>query len=164
MWQWIKKRLALFRYRTRLGPLLLVRYGRQRRYTPPQVLTTIKVHGLNEVYAAYACAMYCSKQAYSAFAAARAQHAAAARDAAAVDSTRTDPTWLLWSAAGLSLWPKHGDLVAELGHSYSGDDVGHGHTSSDASPDFDGHFGHDGSDGSGGDHGGHDGGGGDSAD
>jgi hypothetical protein len=109
MWQWIGKRIAIFRYRTKLGPALADRYGRRRRYTPPQVLTTIELHALNKSYAAYACVMYCSRQAYSAFV---AQHASKPYP---LRQSVVDDSWLLWAFSSPEAWPAYPELEAALG-------------------------------------------------
>jgi len=104
----IRKWLALGRYRGNLGYFLVARYGRERSYTPAQVLTTIRIHGLNEPYAAYACAMFCSKAAYASF--------------AASVTAQTFPQF----ASSIPLpppefvadWPDHHDAIAELCSSF----------------------------------------------
>lgn len=115
MFERIRKWLALRSYRADLGHLLLKRYGRARSYTPPQVLTTIKLHRFSERYAAYACAMFCSKRSYEDFAAAVPQ-------ADAAMAPRTGPNIPVWASAIALDWPVHGELIAELSHSYGHSD------------------------------------------
>ena len=54
-------------YRRKLPALLARRYGRQARYTPAQVLTTIKAHGVAARYAVLACGMFCSRTSIAQF-------------------------------------------------------------------------------------------------
>jgi hypothetical protein len=137
---------ALRRYRSKLGPLLLQRYGRQAHYTPPQVLTTIKLHGLNERFAPLACAMFCSKQAYVDFAARLPKD----RPHGAPPDPSPDSAAWLWTEP---TWPEHHDAIAHVSTS-SWEHGGADHAGSDTVAAFGGH--HDG-----GHHGDHHGGGGD---
>ena len=128
----IQKWLALRRYRATLGYLLVDRYGRERHYTPPQVLTTIKRHRLSERYAAYACAMFCSKGAYD--------------DFVAINQTRiesrtaplTESSVPLWADVPTQEWPEHHHVTAELQHVYGFSQ--HHDLGVDHSDHFSGHF------------------------
>ena len=146
------KWLALTGYRNRLGPLLVQRYGRERYYTPPQVLTTIKVSGMSERFAPYACAMFCSQAAYSEFAAKQRPNAASP-----VDPLK-DSSAPLWAYVAVQDWPTHAHALSDLGHAIQS------HLSDFGSGPFGDHgdIGHHGDIGGGGHHGGgaHDGGGG----
>lgn len=107
----LAKWVAVRSYRKRLGRLFVQRHGRERHYTPPQVLTTIKVNGLSERFAPYACAMFCSKQSYSEFVEKQVQHAASSVDPLRESSV---PLWI-----GLAQhWPTHHEVVAEFGHAH----------------------------------------------
>lgn len=99
MLQRIQKWLALRNYRVNLGHLLVDRYGRERHYTPPQVLTTIKFHRLSERYAAYACVMYCSKRAYDDFVASGVPRA----DIRIAPLTESNVP--LWAGSSVQDWP-----------------------------------------------------------
>ena len=77
MFERLKRWWALRQYRMHLPPSLVERYGRQRYYTPAQVLTTIRRNGLSPAYAAHACVMFCSRNAYQEFLATRAELPAA---------------------------------------------------------------------------------------
>jgi len=127
---------ALRNYRARLPRLLVERYGRERRYTPPQVLTTIKVHRLSERFAPYACAMFCSKAAYTDFVASHVPRYETFL------SPLDNPSIPLWALVSLQDWPSHDAVVTDIGHShwghYNGDfasdhaahdhsDLSHGH-------------------------------------
>jgi hypothetical protein len=89
--------------------LLAQRYGRLPRYTPPQVLATLRADGLSETYAAYACAMFCSKQAYDAFVATRAR---ATQDPSGSFEGSSDVA--VWASFDASGWPTHDELVVDL--------------------------------------------------
>ena len=104
----IRKWLALRRYQTDLGCFLVRRYGRERCYTPAQVLTTIRVHELSARYAAYACAMFCSKAAYATFAASVSAQA----------FPHLASSFPLPLPQFVGDWPEHHDAIAELCHSY----------------------------------------------
>ena len=148
----LAKWAALRGYRARLGPLLVERYGRQRYYTPPQVLTTIKRHGFNERFAPYACAMFCSKQAYSEFAVGHDSKARSPVDPVVASSAA------MWAGALSQEWPEHHDVVSDLGGGHWDHDSGFGsdHVGADSTDIGYGHDagagGHDG-----GSHGGGDG-------
>lgn len=109
---------ALRGYRGRLGSLLVGRYGRQRCYTPPQVLTTIKLYGLNERFAPYACAMFCSERAYSEFV---AKHVS--RSETVEPLTNSDVP--LWVGTHWDDWPTHQQVVADLGQHDASDHFQH---------------------------------------
>jgi hypothetical protein len=123
------------------------------------VLATIRVHRLSERYAAYACAMFCSKRAYSEFVEARRRSA----DSSTVSTT--DP--IVLHSAAVQDWPEHRQVATELSH-YGGDPYW------SSGSDHSGHYGdwgggHDTGGGSydgggGGDGGGGDGGGGGGSD
>jgi hypothetical protein len=146
----LAKWVAVRSYRNHLGPLLVGRYGRERRYTPAQVLTTIKLHGLSERFAAYACVMFCSKQAYSEFV---ANQVASAGPSV---SPLKDSSVPLWAGVLVQDWPTHHHVVADLGHSQSdlgsgpfGDQAAHLADRSDSGGGgHDGGESHDGGDGS----------------
>jgi hypothetical protein len=139
----IRKWRALRGYKNNLPYLLATRYGRERFYTPAQVLSTIKEHRLSEPFAAIACAMFCSKKGYAGFAARRADETFAPL----VDGSA--PPWL---GMDLSYWPAHQDVVVELHHSF-GDSL-HWTPSTDHGGHFSHHFGDGFSGDSFGDHGG----------
>ncbi|HEY3496977.1 MAG TPA: DUF6559 family protein [Polyangiaceae bacterium] len=63
MFEGLARRYAVWRYRAVLPRALVRRYGRNPGYTPAQVLATIRAQGLSQQYAAYACALFCSKRA-----------------------------------------------------------------------------------------------------
>jgi hypothetical protein len=115
----IRKWWAIHGYRRRLGRLLVQRYGRERFYRPPQVLTTIKEHGLSERYAAHACAMFCSKTAYTDFLANHDRR----RDDVAPLAVSEAPIWL--GMVGHD-WPVHGDAIADVGGSDFSSDISGG--------------------------------------
>lgn len=149
----IQKWLALRSYRTQLSHLLVRRYGREHHYTPPQVLTTIREHGLSERYAAYACAMFCSKRAYDGFVAIGVAAAAISVPPA------TESSLPLWAGMAIQGWPEHHQVTAELQESHG---VSHSlDFGSDYSDHSSGYFGDGHSHGDGHAHhgGGHDGGG-----
>lgn len=157
----LRKWLALSSYKANLPSLLVQRYGRGRRYTPAQVLTTIQRHRLSERYAAYACAMFCSERAYSQF---LTKQGATTDWSQASDNDHS----LRWAVTNID-WPIHREAVTELrlfsygdfapshftigSHSNDHHDVSHHHDSFG----YDGgdwhHGGSDGHDGSGGHHG-----------
>jgi hypothetical protein len=161
----IRKWTALRSYRSKLPLLLVKRYGYEQQYTPAQVLTTIKLHELNLRYAPYACAMFCSKQAYGDFVAMR-------RSTAEAKIAPSDMSaYPLWSEVGGTDWPAHHEITTELHHSVGYDspwaDAGHSHH--DGGGAFDGghHAGADyggGYDGGGDSGGGYDGGAGSGSD
>jgi hypothetical protein len=66
MLSWIRRRLALRRYRRRLGPALVRRYGRERHYTINQVRATVDTLGLDTSYVCYAFAAFCEQAAFEA--------------------------------------------------------------------------------------------------
>jgi hypothetical protein len=115
--------LAVRSYRKRLGRLLVQRYGRERQYTPPQVLTTIKLNGLSERFAPYACAMFCSKHAYSEFVDSRVPKAGPSIDPLKEASVP------LWAGVLAQDWPPHHEIVTDLGETAwdHGVDLGSGH-------------------------------------
>jgi hypothetical protein len=126
---------ALRRYRENLPRLLVERYGRERRYTPAQVLTTIKLHSFSERFAPYACAMFCSKRAYA--------------DVVASHAPRTDSSFQpldnasipLWAAISVQDWPTHEAVVTDMGHAHwdqYGHDFASGHIAHHASGFSDG--------------------------
>jgi hypothetical protein len=96
---------AIRQYRSTLAYMLVKRYGARRSYTPPQVLTTIKVHGLNARYAAHACAMFCTERAYNEFVAKHVKGGSAAE--------QFSP---LWIGAGDydDAWIPHAEIVSEV--------------------------------------------------
>ncbi|HWA75438.1 MAG TPA: DUF6559 family protein [Polyangiaceae bacterium] len=152
MFERIQKWLALRSYRANLGHLLVDRYGRERRYTPPQVLTTIKQHRLSERYAAYACAMFCSKRAYDDFVASRLARTDIPITPLAETST---PLWFDIPAYD---WPAHHELTTEIHHYGFSHNADFGpHYSDHSSGDFGDAYHHGGGDSHHG--GGHDGGG-----
>ncbi len=112
MFERIRKWLALRSYRSNLGHLLVERYGRERYYTPAQVLTTIKLHRFSEHYAAYACVMFCSKRSYENFAAATLP----TRDSTV--APLAEPNIPIWADTYVMDWPAHSEIVAELNHRY----------------------------------------------
>ncbi|MFZ5891780.1 MAG: DUF6559 family protein [Myxococcota bacterium] len=137
----LRKWLALRSYRKQLPHLLVARYGRDATYTPPQVLTTIKTHRLNERYAAYACVMFCSKRAYSEFFT-NPQWA----EATSVASSDTSPP--MWAGMVAADWPAHHEIATELhlahGHSTDGQWASHGADSpGHVGNDHDGAYHHD---------------------
>jgi hypothetical protein len=101
---------AIRSYRANLGHLLVERYGRGRRFTPAQVLATIKRYGFNERYAPYACALFCSKRAYDEFVGQQASVAPLEQSSVA-------------HLAGITTqaWPRHHEIVSDLHHSFGGD-------------------------------------------
>lgn len=123
---------AIRGYRENLPRLLVARYGRERRYTPQQVLATIKQHRLSERYAAFACVMFCSKEAYSKFV---ANHAPSAEVPA---SPLDDSSIPLWAAAAIADWPAHESVAIDLGSASPWGD-----NSSDPDGDHAGHHGVD---------------------
>ena len=68
MLEGLTRRYAVWRYRNVLPAALVRRYGRNRAYTPAQVVTTIRVERLSERYAPYACALFCTKREFRAYA------------------------------------------------------------------------------------------------
>ncbi len=148
-----RKWAAVRSYRANLGRLLVERYGRGRRYTPAQVLLTIKLHGFNERYAPYACAMFCSKRAYVEFVAERSSGGEAGA------APLLGLSLAQCSAIDTSAWPDHHDIVSDPHHSF-GDDRG-GDPAFDVNHSFDADGGYD-VNGSG-NAGSHDGAGGDSS-
>ena len=73
MWSWIQKRRAIRRYRRRLGSALRRRYGREQHYTPEQVESTVVTKGLGIDFLCFALAMYCSRESFNAYHAARGE-------------------------------------------------------------------------------------------
>jgi hypothetical protein len=61
----IKKHFALKSYVKKLSPLLRIKYGKLKSYTPSQVHTTIKIHGLNEQNLGYAYVLFCKQSAFN---------------------------------------------------------------------------------------------------
>ena len=112
MFERLRRWAALSEYKHKLPVLLVRRYGRRQAYTPPQILTTIKVHRLNVRYAAYACAMFCSKQAYAAF---------LAKEGSNVESGTFAPLHAsvvpVSFGFDIATWPAYEDLVANVPHS-----------------------------------------------
>lgn len=101
--------LALRHYRSKLPRLLRERYGRERYFTPAQVLATIQVGRLNLRFAPYACAMFCTQRAYADFAA--KQTGRPNPPFAPLEN----PTVPLWAGVLTESWPAHEDIVADLG-------------------------------------------------
>jgi len=103
---------AIRGYRARLPRLLVERYGREHRYTPTQVLATIKLLRLSERFAPYACAMFCSKRAYADFVASH------------VPKTETPfqpldySSMPLWAVVSIQDWPRHEAVVTDMGHAH----------------------------------------------
>jgi len=119
----LAKWAAVRRYRARLGRLLVQRYGRERHYTPAQVLTTIKLNGLSERFAPYACVMFCSKHSYAEFVVNQVP------SADLTFSPLKDSSVPVWAGVLTQDWPPHHDVVTDLGHASwehgSGLDSGH---------------------------------------
>lgn len=99
------------RYRSKLPRLLQERYGRERSFTPAQVLTTIQMSGLSLRFAPYACAMFCTKRAYADFVAERGGRLNA------VVAPLESSTVPLWAGVLAESWPAHENVVADLGQS-----------------------------------------------
>src|SRR4051812_6506397 len=99
---------ALRNYRSKLPRLLVERYGRERRYSPAQVLTTIKLHRLSERFAPHACAMFCSKRAYADFVASHVPKTE-------IPFQPLDPSMPLWAGVSIQHWPTHEAIVNDLG-------------------------------------------------
>ena len=102
---------ALRSYKARLPPLLVERYGRERHYTPPQVLTTIKLHRLSERFAPYACAMFCSKRGYADFI---ANHVPKSE---IFVPPLDDSLISIWAMGAVEHWPAYDAAMTDIGDS-----------------------------------------------
>lgn len=108
----LEKWWALRSYRRRLGPLLRKRYGRSPHgYTPQQVLTTLRVHGMNTTLAPHACVMFCSPKAYSEFTTKLREPGGRAFDQGV---SPIPPNFLY-----LGEWPEHHTIANEIGNAPS---------------------------------------------
>jgi hypothetical protein len=66
MLRWIRKHLALRAYRRRLGPALVLKYGKQKTYSIDQVRETATAVRLDLDYICYGYAAHCASDAFSA--------------------------------------------------------------------------------------------------
>jgi hypothetical protein len=110
---------ALRSYRARLPRLLVERYGRERHYTPPQVLTTIKLHRLSERFAPYACALFCSKRGYADFLASHVPKTELFVEP--LDNSLIS----LWAMCAIEHWPVYDAAVTDIGDAYWDQHAGH---------------------------------------
>ena len=121
--RWFRKRSDLRAYRHRLRPALVARYGRAPSYTPAQVRTTAEQLGLSTDLICYAYAMFCDRESFDEFHAARGE---ACDYDAMRDDGRDFGSDFVWSDA-LTIEATHGHEHSSGHHDHSNGHHDHGY-------------------------------------